>query len=135
MGRIPTAPLPAATLIAGYAVAVQSGSRLLGGLVLLAGGLWCVRIWAARHGSVVALRLATAGFAAFVVSHLLALAIGAWPAVLVVAAAMASATWIYADAHEDSDRGTDADAREDADRDMDAVARERSLGQALSSSG
>jgi hypothetical protein len=128
MGRIPTAPLPAATLIAAYAVAAQSGSRPLGGLVLLAGGLWCIRIWTARRGSAVALGLATAGFVAFVVSHLLALAIGAWPAVLVVAAAMAGTTWIYADVRVDADRHVDADAREPS------LGQPR-LGQSPSSSG
>jgi hypothetical protein len=38
------------------------------------------------------------GLAAFVLSHLLALAIGAWPSVLLVAAAMAAAAWTRADA-------------------------------------
>ncbi len=95
---IPTAPVAAGSLIAGYAVAAGSGSRPLGGVVLLAGGLWCVREWARRNDTRTALVLAFAGLAAFVVSHVLALAIGAWPAVLLVAAAMAIATWLRADA-------------------------------------
>jgi hypothetical protein len=95
---IPTAPVAAGSLIAGYAVAAGSGSRPLGGLVLLAGGLWCVREWTRRNDTRTALVLACAGLAAFVVSHVLALAIGAWPAVLLVAAAMALATWVRADA-------------------------------------
>jgi hypothetical protein len=94
----PTAPIAAGSLIAGYAVAVGSGSRPLGGIVLLAGGLWCVREWLRRNDARTALVLACAGLAAFVVSHVLALAIGAWPAVLLVAAAMAIATWVRADA-------------------------------------
>jgi hypothetical protein len=94
----PTAPVAAGSLIAGYAVAVASGSRPLGGVVLLAGGLWCVREWVRRNDTRTALVLACAGLAAFVVSHVLALAIGAWPAVLFVAAAMALATWVRADA-------------------------------------
>ncbi len=36
-------------------------------------------------------------FAAFVASHLLALAVGPWPAVLIVAAVTAAATWELAD--------------------------------------
>jgi hypothetical protein len=95
---IPTAPVAAGSLIAGYAVAVASGSRPLGGVVLLAGGLWCVREWLRRNDTRTALVLACAGLAAFAVSHLLALAIGAWPAVLSVAAAMAIVTWVRADA-------------------------------------
>ncbi len=95
---IPTAPVAAGSLIAGYAVAVASGSRPLGGVVLLAGGLWCVREWLRRNDTRTALVLACVGLAAFAVSHVLALAIGAWPAVLSVAAAMAIVTWVRADA-------------------------------------
>lgn len=97
---IPTAPVAAGSLIAGYAVAVAvgSGSRPLGGVVLLAGGLWCVREWTRRNDTRTAIVLACAGLAAFVISHVLALAIGAWPAVLLVAAAMALITWVRADA-------------------------------------
>jgi len=40
---LPTAPVAAGSLIAGYAVAVASGSRALGGVVLVLAGLWCLR--------------------------------------------------------------------------------------------
>jgi hypothetical protein len=93
----PTAPVAAGSLIAGYAVAAGTGSRPLGGVVLLAGGLWCVRAWTQRNDTRTAVTLACAGLAAFVLSHVLALAIGAWPAVLLVAAAMAAAAWLRAD--------------------------------------
>jgi hypothetical protein len=96
--RTPTAPVAAVTLIAGYAVAAGTGSRPLGGVVLLAGGLWCVRAWSRRNDTRTAAVLACAGLAAFVLSHVLARAIGAWPAVLVVAAGMAVAAWLRADA-------------------------------------
>ena len=95
---MPTAPIAAGTLIIGYAVAVASGSRPLGGVVLLLGGLWCIQAWRRRHGARTAAILAGVGLAAFVLSHLLALAIGAWPSVLLVAAAMAAAAWTRADA-------------------------------------
>jgi hypothetical protein len=95
---LPTAPVAAGSLIAGYAVAVGSGSRPLGGVVLLAGGLWCVREWTRRNDTRTAVALACAGLVAFVASHVLALAIGAWPAVLLVSLAMALATWARADA-------------------------------------
>jgi hypothetical protein len=86
-------------LIVGFAVALGTGSRPLGGLVLLAGGVWCVREWTRRHGAATGAILAGAGVCAFVASHLLALAIGAWPAVLLVSAAMAAVAWTWADAH------------------------------------
>jgi hypothetical protein len=97
MRRIPTAPVAAGSLVAGYAVAVASGSRPVGGLVLLAGGLWCARAWSARHGQRTAIALSGVTFGAFVGSHLLALAIGAWPAVLASAAFTAAVVWMRAD--------------------------------------
>jgi hypothetical protein len=93
----PTAPVAAGTLIVGYAVAVSTGSRPLGGVVLLIGGLWCIQAWARRHGKRTAVTLACVGFGAFVISHLLALAIGVWPSVLLVAAVMAVTAWTQAD--------------------------------------
>ena len=95
---MPTAPVAAGALIVGYAVAAGTGSRPLGGVVLAVGGLWCIQAWARRHGARTAATLACVGFAALILSHLLALAIGAWPSVLVVAAAMAAAAWRRADA-------------------------------------
>lgn len=98
IARIPTAALAAGTLIAGYAVAVSSGSRLLGGLVLAAGGLCCARIWMRREGPRTAAALTAVELAAFAGSHLLAHAIGAWPAVLSVSALTAAIVWIRFDA-------------------------------------
>jgi hypothetical protein len=98
ISRIPTAALAAGSLIAGYAVAVGSGSRPVGGVVLAAGGLCCARIWARRDGPRTALTLSTVGLVAFAGSHVLALAIGPWPAVLSVAAATAAIVWVRFDA-------------------------------------
>ena len=95
---LPTAPLAAGSLIVGYAVAAGTGSRLLGGVVLAVGGLWCIGVWARRHGARTAATLAGVGFAALVLSHVLALVFGAWPSVLIVAGATAAATWALADA-------------------------------------
>ncbi len=94
----PTAPLAAGTLILGYAVAVLSGSRPLGGLILVVGGLCCYRVWTRHQGPREALLLATVGFAAFVVSHGLALLVGAWPSVLAVSAVMGAVAWVRCDA-------------------------------------
>src|SRR5258708_28574059 len=85
-----TAPIAAAGLIAGFAVAAASGSRPLGGAVLAAFGLWCIAIWLRRDGPRVALWLSGVGLVAFALSHVLRLVIGAWPAVLVAAAATAA---------------------------------------------
>ncbi len=98
MRPLPTAPLAAGSLIASYGVVAATGSRPLGGVVLAAGGLCCIGIWSARHGARTAARLGGVGFAAFVASHVLALAVGAWPAVLIVAAVTAAAAWLLADA-------------------------------------
>jgi hypothetical protein len=95
---VPTAPVAAGSLIAGYAVAAGTGSRPLGGVVLLAGGLWCARAWARRNDTRTAVQLTGAGLSAFVLSHVLALGVGAWPAVLIVSAAMGALAWTQADA-------------------------------------
>jgi hypothetical protein len=97
MRPLPTAPFAAAVFIAGYGVVATTGSRPLGGIVLAAGGICCVLVWARRHGSRTAAELAGVGFGAFVLSHVLALATGAWPAVLLLAAASAAVVWRRAD--------------------------------------
>jgi hypothetical protein len=95
--RVATAPIAAAGLIVGYAVAVGSGSRPLGGLVLAAFGITCVAIWLRRDGRWTAVLLALAGLLAFAASHVLGLLIGAWPAVLAVAAGAGALCWKVSD--------------------------------------
>ena len=97
MDGLPTSALAAGSLIGGYAIAAASGSRPLGGLVLAAGGLYCARIWAERHGPRTALTLTGAGLVAFAASHVLAHAIGAWPSVLTVAAATGALVFVCSD--------------------------------------
>ena len=92
-----TAPVAAAGLIAGYAVAVASGSRPLGGLVLAAFAIVCIAVWLRRDGRRTAAILTGAGLAAFILSHALGLVIGAWPAVLVSAAAIGAVCWRVSD--------------------------------------
>ncbi|MGO9488594.1 MAG: hypothetical protein ACLQBB_06160 [Solirubrobacteraceae bacterium] len=98
MARTPTSVLAAGSLVAGYAVAAGTGSRPLGGVVLVAGGLCCARVWNRRHGLRTAAALTGVGLSAFVISHVLALAIGAWPAVLSVAAVTGAIVWVRSDA-------------------------------------
>ena len=107
MRPIPTAPVAAASLIAGFAVAVSTGSRPLGGVVLAIGGLWCIQAWARRNGRRTAVILGCVGFGAFVLSHLLGLLIGAWPSVLLVSAVVATIVWTQADARLDRDASID----------------------------
>lgn len=66
---------------------------------MAAGGLCCIEIWRRRHGTRTAAQLGGVGFAAFVASHLIALALGPWPAVLIVAAVTAAVAWVLADSH------------------------------------
>src|SRR5436853_1130426 len=97
MRQPPTAPVAAGSLVVGYAVASATGSRPLGGVVLLLGGAWCIGVWARRDGGRTAAELGATGVAAFVASHLLARAIGPWPSVLAVSAVMAAAAWTRSD--------------------------------------
>jgi hypothetical protein len=95
--NLATAPIAALGLIGGFAVAVASGSRPLGGVVLAICGLTCIAIWLHRDGRQTAIRLAIAGLLAFALSHVLGLVIGAWPAVLLVAAGTAILCWRLSD--------------------------------------
>jgi hypothetical protein len=96
--RLPTAPIGATALIGGYGVAVGTGSRALGGIFLAICGSVCVALWARRDGRRTAIALTGVGVGAFALSHVLALLIGAWPAVLVMAAAASGACWRLSDA-------------------------------------
>jgi hypothetical protein len=95
--NLPTALIAATGLIAGFAVAVASGSRALGGLVLVICGGACIAIWLRRDGRQMAAMLTIAGLLAFALSHLLGLVIGAWPAVLLTAAGTAVLYWRASD--------------------------------------
>jgi hypothetical protein len=95
--RFATAPLAAAGLIGGYAVAVATGSRPLGGLVLAACGLVCIAAWLRRDGRRTATLLTIAGLAAFALSHVIGLIIGPWPAVLLAAASAGVLCWRVSD--------------------------------------
>lgn len=81
-----TAPVAALALVLGFLVAETTGVRALGGIVLLAGLGVCVARWRSRLGWGRTAGLAATFLLAFAGSHLLARAIGAWPAVLTAAA-------------------------------------------------
>ena len=92
-----TAPIAALGLVGGYVVARESGIRPLGGFVLGAAGLYAGRSWLAKAGIPGAAGLAALYLGGFGASHVLAKKIGAWPAVLTVAAVSAGASWAAAD--------------------------------------
>lgn len=94
---MPTAPIAAASLIAGFAVADATGVRPLGGLVLAITVAWCALRWRRTAGAARAAALVTLYLAAFVASHLLADIAGTWGAVLLVAATVGAAAWLAAD--------------------------------------
>jgi hypothetical protein len=94
---VPTAPVVAASLVGGYYVARVTKIRPLGGAVLAVGGFVAERQWQKKAGPVNAAILSAVYFGAFGVSHPLAKKIGAWPAVLTVAAVSAGAAWVLND--------------------------------------
>lgn len=94
---VPTAVVAAGSLVTGFAVAQVTDVRAAGGVVLLAGAVWCGRHWVRRRGPGTASILLLGYAGAFVGSHLLAPHLGAWPAVLTVAAAVGVTSWVVAD--------------------------------------
>jgi hypothetical protein len=94
---MPTWPVAAGSLIAGFAVAQATGVRPLGGLVLAAAVVWCALHWRRAAGTPAAFGLALLYLAAFAASHVLADVLGTWGAVLLVAAVVGGAAWAVAD--------------------------------------
>lgn len=82
------------SLILGFVVAIASGVRVLGGVVLLIGGGWCAwRLWR-MAGPVRTIIVGVVYVAAFVVSHPLGDVIGTWPSLIVVSVVAAlTAYW------------------------------------------
>jgi hypothetical protein len=75
----------AATFLAGFGVAEVTGVRALGGLVLLAGAVWCAREAVPVAGWPPTVALLVVALVLFAVSHPLGDEIGSWPAVGVTA--------------------------------------------------
>ncbi len=97
LSRVPTAPLLAAGLVGGFALAQRTGVRPLGGAVMLGANVASVRQWHAVDGVPLAIGLSAAYWAAMGVSHPLAKKVGTWPSVLGVTTAAAGAAWLLAD--------------------------------------
>jgi len=94
----PTWPLAAGALLLGFAVAQATGTRALGGVVLFLGGLACGLRWRLLLGLPRAIGLVAVFLAGFALAHPLGHAIGAWPAVILVAAVVGGIAWRVADA-------------------------------------
>jgi len=97
MASVPTAPIASGSLVGGYLAARLTHKRPLGGVVLAAGGIACTSQWVRRGGKGPAAGLLATYLAAFGLSHPLAKRIGAWPAVLSVAALSGAAAWLVSD--------------------------------------
>lgn len=97
MARIPTAPIAAAGLVGGYAVARFTKKRQLGGAVLAVVGAAATRKWQQDAGGKTAAALCAAYVAGFAGSHPLAKKVGAWPAVFSVAGGVGVASYVLAD--------------------------------------
>ena len=98
MRRLPTWPIAAGSLVAGFAVADLTGVRALGGIVLVVAAAWCFARWRATAGAGRAVALVVLYAAAFVASHAIADALGTWGAVVTVAGVVGAAAWAIADA-------------------------------------
>ena len=91
-------PFSVSPVVAGMIFVLLFGAQgLLGGLVLLGAVVWCWFLWRARAGTGVALALVVAYAAAFVLSHVIARAIGGVPAVLLVSDVVALLAYTVAD--------------------------------------
>lgn len=97
MRSLPTWPIAAGALLLGFAVADVTGVRALGGVVLFLGALACGLRWRLLLGLPRALALVGVFLAGFVIAHPLGHAIGAWPAVILVAAVVGAISWRAAD--------------------------------------
>ncbi|MFF8843167.1 hypothetical protein ACF08N_10595 [Streptomyces sp. NPDC015127] len=92
MAKVPAAAVAAGGLVGGYSVARFTKRRPLGGVALAAAGAVAARQWHQDAGPKAAAGLSAAYVAAFAGSHPLAKKVGAWPAVLTVAAGIALAS-------------------------------------------
>jgi len=97
MPSIPTAPIVAAGLVGGYLVARETKVRPLGGAVLGGAGLLAGRTWLRTSGPATTAVLSAVYLGGFGASHPLAKKVGAWPAVLGVAATSAVASYVLSD--------------------------------------
>lgn len=95
-----TWPVASGSLLLGFAVAQATGIRPLGAIVLIAGCAWCALRWrrgGGRAGSTRTAVLVVVYIGSFVLSHVVADTLGAWPSVLLAAAITGLAAYALAD--------------------------------------
>ena len=92
-----TWPAASGSLLLGFAVAEATGVRALGGIVLVAGCAWCAVRWLRAAGPARTALLVAVYLGAFVLSHVVADVLGAWPSVLLAAAVTGLAAYALAD--------------------------------------
>ena len=92
-----TWPVASGSLLLGFAVAQATGVRPLGGIVLIAGCAWCALRWLRAVGAARTAALVFVYIGAFVLSHVVADTLSAWPSVLLAAAVTGAATYALAD--------------------------------------
>lgn len=92
-----TWPVASASLLLGFAVAQATGVRPLGAIVLVAGCAWCALRWLRAAGTARTALLVVIYVGAFVLSHVVADTLGAWPSVLLAAAVAGLAAYLLAD--------------------------------------
>ena len=94
-----TWPVASGSLLLGFAVAQATGIRPLGAIVLIAGCAWCALRWLRVRpaGGARAAALVVVYLGAFVLSHVVADSLGAWPSVLLAAAVTGLAVYALAD--------------------------------------
>lgn len=94
-----TWPVASGSLLLGFAVAQATGIRPLGAIVLIAGCAWCALRWLQIRpaGPARTALLVVVYIGAFVLSHVIADRLGAWPSVLLAAAVTGIAVYVLAD--------------------------------------
>ena len=92
-----TWPVASGSLLLGFAVAQATGIRPLGGIVLVAGCAWCATRWLRTAGPARTAVLVAVYIGSFVLSHVVADALSAWPSVLLAAAITGLAAYVLAD--------------------------------------
>ncbi|CAN5175252.1 hypothetical protein BH20ACT16_BH20ACT16_13180 [soil metagenome] len=94
-----TWPVASGSLLLGFAVAQVTGIRPLGGIVLIAGCGWCALRWLRIRpaGTARTAVLVVVYIGSFVLSHVVADSLGAWPSVLLAAAVTGIAVYVLAD--------------------------------------
>jgi hypothetical protein len=93
-----TWPVASGSLLLGFAVAQATGIRALGGIVLIAACAWCALRWLRAAGAARMVALVLVYVGSFVLSHVVADTLSAWPSVLLAAAVTGIAAYVLADA-------------------------------------